>query len=319
MKLLVIVPGHRKAKEHHLAWIQAVSPQVEVLVAQSEEQALQYAREAEVIFGNPSRQIVRAASKLRWIQTTSAGVEKVLFPEITESAIILTNARVLFGIQIAEHVFAMLLAFTRELTKCLEAQKQKRWLTRFDLNVFDLYQKTLGILGFGGIGQEVAKRAAAFGMSVLAIDLLPKDPPAYVTAVWPLDRLPEMLAQSDVVVSCVPYTPETKGMMGAKEFAAMKPTAYFVNISRGGIVDEPALIKALQEKQIAGACLDVFAEEPLSPENPLWEMPHVIITPHMAGESPRLHDDTVRFFCQNLAAFLEGKPLQNVVDKQRGF
>jgi phosphoglycerate dehydrogenase-like enzyme len=156
-------------------------------------------------------------------------------------------------------------------------------------------------------------------MSVLAVDLLPKDVPAYATAVWPLARLSEMLSQSDVVVSCVPYTPETKGMMGAKEFAAMKPSAYFINISRGGIVDEPALIKALQEKQIAGACLDVFVEEPLPSSSPLWEMSNVLVTPHMAGESPRLHDDTVRFFCQNLKAFLGGKPLQNLVDKQRGF
>ncbi|RMF91012.1 MAG: D-2-hydroxyacid dehydrogenase [Nitrospinota bacterium] len=319
MKLLVMVPPHRKAKAHHLEWIKAVSPEVEVVTARSEEEALLHAGEVEVIFGNPSQRVVQAAPRLRWIQTTSAGVEKVLFPEVVESEIILTNARGLFGIQIAEHVFAMLLALTREITKCLEAQREKRWLTRFDLEVFDLYEKRMGILGFGGIGQEVAKRAVGFGMSVLAVDLVPKEVPPYLTALWPPERLLDMLAQSDVVVSCIPYTPQTRGMMGAKEFAAMPSTAYFVNISRGGVVDEAALINALQRDQIAGACLDVFVEEPLPPTSPLWNMANVIVTPHMAGESPRLHDETVRFFCQNLEAFLAGKPLQNVVDKARGF
>ena len=313
----IIIPN---LNEEDLNTVRAIAPDVNFVVSTSAEETQREIEDADAIFEHGvSPEMIRRAGKLRWMQRGGVGVEGLMFPELVNSDIVLTNARGTTGINIAEHVMALILAFTRTINILVKRQMDKVWESRANLPVIEIAGETLGIIGLGSIGLQVAKRAHAFDMRLLAVDATQTEKPDYVESLWRLDRLHEMLEQADFVSICCPLTPETEGMMSSAEFRAMKSTAFLINIARGKIVDQPALIEALQTGTIAGAGLDVTNPEPLPTDSPLWEMDNVIITPHNAGQSPKAPRRVFELFCENLKRFVAGEPLINVVDKTRGY
>jgi phosphoglycerate dehydrogenase-like enzyme len=313
----IIIPN---LNEEDLNTVRAIAPDVNFVVSASAEETQREIEDADAIFEHGvSPEMIRRAKKLRWIQRGGVGVEGLMFPELVNSDIVLANARGTTGINIAEHVMALILAFSRTINILVKRQMDKVWESRANLPVIEIAGETLGIIGLGSIGLQVAKRAHTFDMRLLAVDATQTEKPDYVESLWRLDRLHEMLEQADFVSICCPLTPETEGMMSTAEFRVMKPTAFLINIARGKIVDQPALIEALRAGKLAGAGLDVTNPEPLPKESPLWEMDNVIITPHHAGQSPKAPRRVFELFCENLKRFVAGEPLINVVDKTRGY
>ena len=337
--------------EEHLEAIRAVSRRLELFVARAPEERLRLAPEAEVWFGwGLSREVFAAAKKLRWIQVTSAGVDRLLFDELRRSDVIVTNARGVYSIPIAEQVLAMMLAFARQLPTCIREQSRGRWAgSVVGGKPVVLAGKTCVVLGLGDIGTEVARRAKAFGMKVLGIRRRPgtlrvswdafatdsvaagepprpapagqKRPslPGFVDEVVDQRGMQAVLARADYLVVALPLTEATRHIVDAQALSVLKPTACVFNIGRGALIDEPALIRALQEGRLAGAGLDVFEQEPLPPESPLYRMENVIITPHSGGRSPENGEKLVSLFCRNLRRYLARKPLLNLVDKAAGY
>lgn len=295
--------------------VKAVSPTLDVVMA-SGEAGVKAVEDAEVFYGYHTDAIVRAGRKLKWIQTGAAGVDKHLSPALVDSDILLCNASGLHAPQVVEHAWALTLSLCRGIPQYLRNQAERTWKgTRY----LDLYGATAGIVGFGGIGKEYARRAQAFDMRILAVDAHATEKPPYVERLWRPDRLDDLIRESDVVFIAVPHTKETEKLINAKRLAMMKPTAFLINTARGPIVDEQALVAALKAGQIAGAGLDVFEVEPLAKESELWGMENVILTPHTAGSSALRPRRLMDFFCENLRRYLAGRPLLNVVDKQRGY
>lgn len=278
---------------------------------------------AEAYFGWLTPEAWAAAKALRWVQASSTGVDGFLkLPGFGDSDVILTNARGTHAAPLAEHALAMIFAFTRGIKTYVLHQQAHRWSreVRASGALVELTGSTLGIVGFGSVGQALAKRAAAFGMHIHAVDLLSQDPVDYVERTGAEDDLDALLAASDYVVITVPLTAKTRGMISAARLARMKPSAILVGISRGGVIDEPALIAALHEGRIAAAALDVFEEEPLPTDSPLWDMDNVLITPHAAGGSQYEASTICDIFKENVGRYLRGEfPLQNQVDKDLGF
>jgi phosphoglycerate dehydrogenase-like enzyme len=233
----------------------------------------------------------------------------------------LTSASGTHGAGVAESAMAMILAFTRGIRAAIQLQPQHKWALReIRPQMMELTDMTMGIVGLGAIGRALAKRAAAFDMRVLAVDLYPNTKPETVHELWGLERLDDLLAESDFVVVTVPYTAQTDSMIGAAQIAKMKPAALLVGMSRGGIIDQDAMIEALRAKRIAGAALDVCKPEPLPADHPLWEMENVLLAPHIAGGTQYELKYVLEIFRENLDRFLNGRmPLRNQVDKQRGF
>ena len=304
----------------NLSGAHAIAPKARFVAATTDEDKMREIEDADVFFGFGLKpEMIGRASKLRWIQFSSVGVESVLCPELLNSDIVLTNARGATAINISEHVMSLILAFTRALHISMKNQANKFWEDFRNLAVLEISGDTLGIIGLGNIGLQVAKRAHAFDMRILAVDPTQTEKPDHVESLWKMDRLHEMLGQSDFVAICCPLTPQTKGMIGTPEFRAMKSTAILVTIGRGQIIDQAALIDALQTREIAGAGLDVTDPEPLPPDSPLWEMDNVIITPHHAGASPKSWERIFNIFCENLQRFVAGESLTNIVDQTRGY
>lgn len=279
------------------------------------------AADIDILYGHPSREILEMAPKLKWIQASSAGVEFVArIPELVNSDIILTNTRGAHGPSIGEHTFALLLAMTRHIPESLDQDRRHHWergaLYRTAREIGGL---TMGIIGFGALGKGVAMRAPAFDLKVLAVDAQAVDGAGLVEEVWPVSRLDDLLAASDIVVVTAPLTPETHHMIGAEQLARMKHDAYLIVVSRGGIVVEDALIEALKDGKLAGAALDVTEQEPLPADSPLWETPRLLMTPHLAGASARKERRCVEIFKENLLRYQQGDALINVVDKSRGY
>jgi phosphoglycerate dehydrogenase-like enzyme len=274
---------------------------------------------AEVILGGISREEFRMARNLRWIQATGAGVDGLLFPELVESDVILTNASGVHPIPIAEHTFALILAITRGLIKSFEGKRRKEWLHN-EVFIDELYGKTIGIIGYGRIGQGIARLARGFGMRVIGLKRDPgKEVEVKPDVLLGKDSLDILLKESDVVVIIVPLTKETYHMIGERELRLMKPTSILINVARGKVVDESALIKALKEKWIFSAGLDVFETEPLPPESELWGLDNVVITPHIAGLNPHYTDRLLDIFIRNLQAYPDISKMINVVDKRLGY
>ena len=273
--------------------------------------------------------LLARAPRLAWVHSASAGVERALTPTARERGIVITNARGVFSQPIAEYVLMMILAVSRRLPQLLELQRERTWQP---LEGTELRDVTVGVVGLGSIGRAVATLAAAFGCRVIATRrsgagsaAAPGGPakgdpaePALGRILGP-DSLPQLLAESDFVVLAAPLTPETEGMIDDAALAAMKPGAWLINIARGRLVDERALLRALREGPIGGAVLDTFAEEPLSPESPFYDLPNAIITPHTSWSSGRVLDRSVELFCDNLRRFAAGEPLLNVVDPTAGY
>ena len=275
--------------------------------------------EAEIIYGaGPPQNIITRAPKLRWIQTTNAGVDDFLDSDIIRSSVMVTNTSGMHAIPIGEYVLGLMLMFVKKTPLCFQLKQEKQW-KRFKLTV--LRSKTVGIVGLGSIGREVARLSKAFGMRVLAIRKSAKQVTRArnVDMMLPQDHLPQLLSESDFVVLALPLTPETNKLIGEVELRTMKPTAYLINIARGNVVDEEALIRALDENWIAGAGLDVFTKEPLPAESKLWELPNVIFSPHVAAEIKDYYMQATNLFCENLRRYLSGKKLRNVVNKKKGY
>jgi D-3-phosphoglycerate dehydrogenase len=243
-------------------------------------------------------------------------MDHCLVPAVQQSSILVTSASGVLADQVADHTLALVLAWLRSLPVFWEAQKKKEFIRR---PTRDLHQATIGIVGFGGNGRRLAEVLAPFKTRILATDVFPYDKPAHVAQLWPADRLDDLLAASDIVILAVPLNADTQGMIARAELARMKPSALLVNVARGPIVVESDLVAALESQQIAGAVMDVTEVEPLPPASRLWDLPNVIITPHVGGQSARRADDMTDFFVANLRRYLTGQPLANVVDKRLGF
>ena len=302
----------------------------------AEKIPLEVWREVEILYTFNTLPPPEWVPRLRWVQLHSAGADHVLEHPLFRSPVEFTTASGVHAINIAEYVFAMALAWFHRLPRMLEWQARGQWppdRERWALFVpEELWGKTIGIVGYGSIGRQVARLAKAFGMRVLAMQrgedhrdhgfVFPGtgDPEGTLPdRFYTPAQLHEMLAESDIVVIAVPLTPETRGMFNEAAFRAMKRDAFLINIARGSVCEEPALIRALQEGWIGGAALDVFEQEPLPPEHPLWRLPNVLISPHVAGFTPRYDARAAQIFEENLARYMRGEPLLNRVDKARGY
>ncbi len=277
---------------------------------------------AEVIFGQVlvPDDLASRAPKLKWLHWGGAGIDPTdLPPSIFESDIIITNSRGVHAVPIAEHALAFMFMLAKNNQRMLNNQQDMRWERYINLELRD---RVASIIGLGAIGGELARLARCLGMKVIGTKKSATRRESNVSGVdelYPGSELPQMLSQSDFVVVAAPLTDETRGMIGEKEIRAMKPTAYFINIARGEIVDESALIKALKEGRIAGAGLDVFETEPPPRDSELWRLPNVIMSNHMAGATDRRSHRLIEMFCENLRRYLTGEPLLNVIDKHKGY
>ncbi len=273
--------------------------------------------------------LLARAPRLAWVHSASAGVERALTPVARERGIVITNARGVFSRPIAEYVLMMILAVRRKLPALLELQRERTWQP---LEGGELRDVTVGIVGLGSIGRAVGALATAFGCRVIATRRRPDGPAAGADSTREfsfgeamLDRvggpetLPALLAESDFVVLAAPLTAETENMINAETLAAMKPGSWLINVARGRLVDERALLRALRDGPIGGAILDTFREEPLQPTSPFYDVPNVIVTPHTSWSSSRVLDRSVELFCDNLRRFAAGEPLINVVDPRQGY
>ncbi len=282
--------------------------------------------ETDVLFSTPivPEDILSRAPRLRWVQLTSAGVDRLLeTPLVRSAAVTVTTASGIHAVPIGEYVIGAMLAFAKGLPRALRAQAEGTWRPYW---ADELLEKTVGIIGMGPIGRHVAKLAKALGMRVLATRRSASARAsgaeatlADVDELVPLSDLPYLLSESDYVVVAVPLTAESRGMIGEAELAAMKPAAVIINIARGAVIDEAALVRALKAGRIAGAALDVFEREPLPAESELWRMENVMVTPHISGGTPRYMERAVDLFCDNLRRYLAGEPLLNAVDAERGY
>jgi phosphoglycerate dehydrogenase-like enzyme len=275
----------------------------------------------EVIFTNPvvPNDLVERAPNLRWLQLTSAGVDRLLDSPIVRSHVTVTTASGIHAVTISEYVMGAILAFAKGFPGAQRAQIEAKWAP---YPPQELEGQTVGIVGMGAIGSRVAELARAFGMRVLAIRRSVEaraDGGGPVDELLPPADLPYLLGQSDYVVIAVPLTPESTKMIGEAQLRAMKPSAVIVNISRGSVIDEQVLIRALKERWIAGAALDVFEREPLPSDSELWALDNVLLTPHISGGTPRYMERAIELFCENLRRYLDGEPLRNVVDVARGY
>ena len=289
-----------------------------IVVAKSQADMARETADADGVIGGISKDQFAKARNLKWLQTYSAGVEGYRWKEFLESNIVLTNCKIVQGPNIADHAMALLLALTRGLNDFFVA-KEKEQFDREGHNLLELQDMTAVVIGVGGIGSQIAQRAHGFGMKVIGVD--PKDLPPNINVtrmVYP-SQLDSVLPLADVVFVSAPLTPESRHMMGPREFDLLKKSAFFVAVSRGGLYDTPSLVKALDSHKLAGAGLDVTDPEPLPQGHPLWKFPNVVITPHVAGTSPGSHARRVGVFKDNISHFVRNEPMRNVVDKQKGY
>lgn len=327
MKILVAVYsqlGFWNLPEAHVARLRADFPQHSVLHATSPEQALERIPEADVVFMSELRPPqFAAARRLRWVHSPAAGVGGMLFPELVASPVIVTNSRGLGAATIAEHVLAVTLAMFRRLPIMFAKQHARQWA---QAEAFGppaprtIAGSRVLVVGMGAIGKVVARHFLALGAAVTGIRRQgARSTDTTAIRIERPDRLLNLLPQADVVVIAAPQTRETRGLIGAGELAAMRADALLVNVSRGKIIDQAALVRALTDGTIGGAALDVFEREPLGQDSPLWSMPNVLVTPHMAGFRAEHWDDVTALFSENLRRFVEGRELLNVVDKVAGY
>jgi phosphoglycerate dehydrogenase-like enzyme len=272
--------------------------------------------------GSIFAQVVSAAQRVQWIHTTSAGVDEILCPELYERPLILTCGKGhAVGPLLAEHAMAMMLSLSRCLVQAARTDHWDRegFSTSSPHHPFEIGGLTMGIVGLGGVGAELARRAAAFDVRVIGVRRNAGPPPPHVEAIWGVEELPRLLAESDIVVLLLPNTPETAGSFGEADLRGMKSSAWLINVGRGQVVDGAALERALVEGWIAGAGLDVMPEEPWPAESPLWRMNNVLITPHIAGNSSQRAGRDMEVFCENVGRFVRGEPLASVVNLQAGY
>lgn len=318
-KLLVIDnPGAT-----HLKVLGTLPPSVDVIISNRPGPLLEAAPAAGIILNNiPDghllREIFPHAHRLRWVHSLSDGVEKILFPELVASPAILTNARGVFKRALAEFVIASVLYFAKDLRRMLRSQQAGAWQP-FELQ--EVHGKLMGIVGYGETGRACAERAHALGMKILGLRRRPElssgDP--WLNAIFGPPGLRELLAKSDYLVLAAPGTPQSRGLIGKAEFAVMKSSSVLINVGRGSVVDESAMVNALAHGRLKGAALDVYETEPLHSGHRLYRLENVLLSPHCADHTPGINELDMEFFMQNLQRYLNGEPLRNVVDKQAGY
>ncbi|MGI5838905.1 MAG: D-2-hydroxyacid dehydrogenase [bacterium] len=318
--LKILILSRMLFDENHVATVRAAVPEAEVRLARNGEEAGNFLAAAEIIATSNWEfppELFRRAKRLKWLHGVSSGIEKLLYPELVESEVLLTNARGIFDTLVMEHTLAMMLAWARRLPRLVRAQAAGEWI-RTDMS--ELAGKTLGVIGLGRIGREIARAAkVGFNMRVLGVARRQKEF-AYCDAVLPSERMGEVLRAADYIILAVAVTPETEGMIGEAELAMMQPHAFLINIARGSVVQEKALIRALREGKIGGAGLDVFEAEPLPSESELYDYENVIMTSHRAGFTHHnLCEERIDNFLENLDDYLNERPLRTVVDKRRGY
>lgn len=322
MKPLKALLLAERAVRYH-ALLPALPPGITVVPCPGPDDALREGADARALacwgIEPGAAGVIRRLPRLEWVHVLGAGVEGVLTPEVVEGPVVVTNSRGANAPAVAEHALAMVLALARGLHHSLRAQFEGRWARDFR-RPFEVAGKTLGVLGYGHIGREVGTRAAALGMRVIAARRQPAPAPGGPgeagVAFLPVD---EVLRQADFLVVALPLTPSTRGLLNGEAIARMKPGSFLVNVARGAIVDEEALVRAIEAGHLAGAALDVFETEPLPPESPLWRLPEVILTAHQAAASPHTMGRAMALFAENLLRFARGEPLLNVVDKRLGY
>ena len=312
--------------EGTLSALRARFPEVIFVPADDPETLAREAADAEVFYGFTfPAALVPRAPRLRWIQSASAGIEGNLSPQVVERGILLTNGSGIASVGIAEHVIGVMLAFCRNLHVAGRLQAARRWdrqgVTAGEgTPIREFRGSRVAVLGLGPIGANVARGAAALGATVRGMRRHPPDHPTppYDAVVGP-GGLDDLLGWADFVVLAVPHTPETDHMIGARQIGLMRPDAIIVNVARGSVIDETALVDGLRRGAIGGAGLDVFAEEPLPSSSPLWTLSNVILTPHVSGATPRYFERALGLFIENLGRYLKGRPLRNLVDHALGY
>ncbi len=300
---------------------QTASPKARI-IGVTNETIMKEIVDADALIGNITPEQVRAGKNLKWVAVMSAGVENVLMKsggdDLRDSNIVLTNNKVVQGPEIADHAFALLLALTRDLPLYWGDKQNENW-RRQQFKGIELMGKNAVIIGVGGIGMQIATRAWAFGMNVVGVD--PEDRPfsPMIKKIVKPDQLDEVLPDADVVFISAPDTPKSHKMVGMKQFDLMKKNSYFIAVSRGGVYEMGGLVKALDEKRLAGAGVDVMDPEPLPAGHALWKFPNAMITPHIAGRSDHDRARMIGTIKENIVRFVDGKPMLNVVDKQKGY
>lgn len=297
--------------------VAAAAPGLQVSVAHDRAQALRLLAQADAAFGVLDPELLAAAPRLAWLQAPMAAPPAgYFFPELVAHPVQVTNFRGIYNDHVAIHAVAMLLALARGLPRYMRQQPRGEWLRYLaDEDVLNLPESTVLVIGVGGIGAEIARMVAAFGSHVIGVDPRRKDMPAGVAAMYAPDALDRLLPLADAVVLTLPHTPQSEGMFDAARLALMRPHALFVNIGRGATVRLDALTDALRNERLGGAALDVFEQEPLPPDHPLWREPRALLTPHVAVVGPHIVERRIAVLCDNARRFDAGEPLCNVVDK----
>ncbi len=318
LRILIMNNSIFSVNEYYKKQILDIVPDAGLMIAEAKDTTKELIQSADIIYGWPDTEYLIEADKLKWLHLPSAGADGYTDKAIYyRKDIKLTNSSGVFGLPIAEHIFAMILSYNRNLWEYAYNKREKKWSRSSGAR--DFCGSTVGILGLGDIGNEVAKRAKAWGANVLAVKRTITKAPEYVDKLYSLDDMDEVLKQSDYIVLALPDTPKTKGIISMEKLKQMKPHAFLVNIGRGTLINQDALITALKENWIGGAGLDVTTPEPLPEESPLWELPNVILTPHTSGLSPSNINRRFEIFNRNLKLFLENKPLENMVDFTEGY
>ncbi|RPI28717.1 MAG: D-2-hydroxyacid dehydrogenase [Acidobacteria bacterium] len=300
-----------------IAELKAAAPGL-TLVVPAEGQLMNELADADAVLGSVTPEMIRTAKKLKWVQVGVAGVERILTPDLKNSEITLTNAKIVQGPEIADHAMAMLLALTRQLTRAISGREKQEWPTQ-EYRPLELQGRTAVVVGVGGIGTQIAVRAHAFGMQVIGVDVRDMPYLPFMTKCVRPDRLDAVLPEADVVFIAAPHTEMSEKMFKGPQFGLMKKNSFFIAVSRGKLYDADALVQALWSKHLAGAGLDVTDPEPLPKGHALWKLENVIITPHIAGRSDGEHRRYMELYKENLRRFANGEPLLNVVDKEKGY
>jgi phosphoglycerate dehydrogenase-like enzyme len=328
MKLLIVV-------HHHFdlwnvpTWfpekLRSEFPQIEVTHRTNYDGVGEYLRDCEILFAFSLRpEQFNVARELRWIHAPTAAVHQLLFPELAKSDVVLTNAHEVHGPVVAEHVIALIFALAKKIPQAARLQQKRAWgqdaMWNEGPRPREVAGATLGLIGLGSIGRRVARMASVLGMRVIAVREHPeKEKPEGIAAVYVLPQINDLLSQSDYVVLAAPLTEATRGLINADRLRAMRRNAYLINVGRGPQVNEAALADALRSHGIAGAALDVFEQEPLPKESPLWDLENLLITPHTAGLTEKLWQRHYALFSENLRRYLAREPLLFIVDKHKGY
>ena len=301
--------------------VAAAAPELRVLVAPDRASALELLPQADAAFGTLDPELLARAPRLAWLQAPQAAPPAgYFFPELVAHPVQVTNFRGIYNDHVALHAVAMLLALARNLPTYLRQQERREWVRHLaDEDILHLPESTVLVVGVGGIGAEIARMVRALGATVIGVDPRRTDPCEGMEAIFPPERLDALLPRADAVVLTMPHTPETEGMIDARRLALMRPHALLVNIGRGATVRLDPLVDALREGRLGGAALDVFEQEPLPPEHPLWREPRALLTPHVAVVGPYIVQRRLAVLCDNARRFASGQPLVNVVDKARWY